>query len=298
MACGYLYILQNKSFGPFVVKIGFTTLTPDARAKQIFSGATGVPEPFDIAYACHVEDCQRAENLIHQRLATYRIHQRREFFQMSPKVAQQIVYSVCREVNGELGANHEPIVFIHDTISEERNWNASDDSHWEEPLGNVLEIDPAMLNQSPIGTSTLTKEQKERIGIVKAILEEFYPGTKEEWHASFTRDTNPEHELRIWEHIAKAFLKIDQITYFSDEQRKEVYVLLLLRSGSSTKHILRTYGGTIFAEATMKAILNTYELPPIPVRVRYEPSKKKPNKITIYPKILDSTISQIYGNLK
>lgn len=296
MTSGYLYILQNKSFGSFVVKIGFTTLNPDVRAKQIFSGATGVPEPFDIAYACRVVDCERAEQLIHKRLSAYRIHQRREFFQMSPTVAQQVIYAVSTELNRELGVDDAPMVHINNTVEE--NPKTSSDEEEKEDQSHFIEIDPSLVNRSPLGTSALSKDQYNRIEIVKAILDEFCPESKETWQESFTRDSNPEIEIRVWEHIAKAFLKIDQISLFSQEQRKEVYYLLLWRSGRSTDFILRHYDGTVFAKTTVKAILSAYELPPIPLRVTFQPSKKPPKKIILNPKILNSAMSQIYSSSK
>lgn len=58
---GHLYVLQNPAFGEYVVKIGLTTREPDVRAKQIYVGATGVPTPFQVAFACSVGDCKSAE---------------------------------------------------------------------------------------------------------------------------------------------------------------------------------------------------------------------------------------------
>jgi len=75
---GYVYILYNPSM-PDLIKIGKTFRPPIERAKEI-SGATGVPEPFVIAFEIFSEQHQLLEQTVHQRLAKYRKNPRREFF--------------------------------------------------------------------------------------------------------------------------------------------------------------------------------------------------------------------------
>jgi hypothetical protein len=71
MAVGYIYILLNRAFQNDHYKIGMTTKTPEERAREL-SGATGVPRDFEVLYAQRVSDCNRAEQLLHQRLHQYR----------------------------------------------------------------------------------------------------------------------------------------------------------------------------------------------------------------------------------
>ncbi|WP_335048208.1 GIY-YIG nuclease family protein [Nostoc sp.] len=80
MNSGYIYALKNRSFGSNIIKIGMTTRKPDVHAKEIYHGASGVPEPFDIAFACKVADCEVAEKKIHRRFNAYRSNKVREFF--------------------------------------------------------------------------------------------------------------------------------------------------------------------------------------------------------------------------
>lgn len=87
---GYVYALQNRSFGNNIIKIGMTTREPDVRAKEIYSGASGVPEPFDIAFACKVANCELAENRIHRRFKAYRINNNREFFIITIEIAKKL----------------------------------------------------------------------------------------------------------------------------------------------------------------------------------------------------------------
>lgn len=59
----YVYVLKNPAYEAYIVKIGKTKLDPYIRAQQIYWGATGVPEHFDIAFVCKVPDCNIAEKI-------------------------------------------------------------------------------------------------------------------------------------------------------------------------------------------------------------------------------------------
>lgn len=111
MSAGYLYALQNRSFGDHLVKIGRTTREPHIRAKELYAKASGVPEPFDIAFACCVSDCVLAERRIHTRLETYRYNKKREFFILSIEVARKIVLSVCQQINKSSGHSIDDLVW-------------------------------------------------------------------------------------------------------------------------------------------------------------------------------------------
>ncbi len=84
LAC--VYCLTNRSL-PGLVKIGHTAGSAKQRAAQI-SAATGVPEPFEVAWSVSVADGRAAEKAIHDALARYRYARTREFFAMSPEMAR------------------------------------------------------------------------------------------------------------------------------------------------------------------------------------------------------------------
>ena len=78
---GIVYVLTNSAM-PGLVKIGMTTRdSVDARMKELYS--TGVPVPFECAYACEVSssDCVKIENALHTAFAPNRVNANREFFQ-------------------------------------------------------------------------------------------------------------------------------------------------------------------------------------------------------------------------
>jgi hypothetical protein len=88
----WIYILSNISI-PNMVKIGYTKLTPEERAKQI-SSTTGVPTPFEIEFAFKCHEGEFLENEIHKSLDMYRVSNNREFFKMPINEAIDIVKQI------------------------------------------------------------------------------------------------------------------------------------------------------------------------------------------------------------
>jgi hypothetical protein len=83
--CGIVYVLTNPAI-PDLVKIGKTSRgSVDARLVELYS--TGVPVPFECAYAGRVEDEAKVEKAFHLAFGPYRLNPRREFFQIEPEQA-------------------------------------------------------------------------------------------------------------------------------------------------------------------------------------------------------------------
>ena len=75
-----VYVLTNPAM-PGLVKIGKTTqLEVDERMKQLYG--TGVPVPFDCAFACQVKDATEVEKALHFAFGNGRINPNREFFKI------------------------------------------------------------------------------------------------------------------------------------------------------------------------------------------------------------------------
>ena len=81
MAAGHIYVLQNNAF-PDLKKIGKTTRTPEERAAEL-SRHSGVPLPFRVVFSLLVTDCDEAERVVHNALASRRANDDREFFLVS-----------------------------------------------------------------------------------------------------------------------------------------------------------------------------------------------------------------------
>lgn len=89
---GYVYILTNPSFREDWVKIGKSSRPVDVRSKELDN--TAVPLPFEIYATLYTEKYDQIEKKIHKqidRLTDLRIRQNREFFNIAPSVALDIM---------------------------------------------------------------------------------------------------------------------------------------------------------------------------------------------------------------
>lgn len=82
---GIVYVLTNPAI-PGLVKIGKTArLDVQTRLNELYS--TGVPVPFECAYAGRVADEAAVERAFHQAFGPYRLNPKREFFEIEPEQA-------------------------------------------------------------------------------------------------------------------------------------------------------------------------------------------------------------------
>lgn len=82
---GIVYVLTNPAM-PGIVKIGKTSRgSVDARLNELYS--TGVPVPFECAFAGRVTDESRIEKAFHLAFGPYRLNPKREFFQIEAEQA-------------------------------------------------------------------------------------------------------------------------------------------------------------------------------------------------------------------
>lgn len=86
---GWVYLLSTREQAD-LLKIGMTTRTVQQRVKEINS-ATGVAIPFGVRQCWRVTEPERAEKLIHEHLADYRIRADREFFRVDYFYARQAI---------------------------------------------------------------------------------------------------------------------------------------------------------------------------------------------------------------
>ena len=82
---GIVYVLTNPAM-PGIVKIGKTSRgSINARLNELYS--TGVPVPFECAFAGRVTDESKVEKAFHLAFGPYRLNPKREFFQIEPEQA-------------------------------------------------------------------------------------------------------------------------------------------------------------------------------------------------------------------
>ncbi len=81
-----VYIFTNEGM-PGLCKIGYTSRNDvKERAKELYT--TGVPYPFQIFYACQVNNGKNVESILHRLFAENRVNNNREFFELDPEKAR------------------------------------------------------------------------------------------------------------------------------------------------------------------------------------------------------------------
>ena len=92
---GIVYVLTNPAM-PRLVKIGKTSReSVNARLGELYT--TGVPVPFECAYAGRVEDENAVERAFHQAFGPYRVNPKREFFEIEPEQAIALLQLMASE---------------------------------------------------------------------------------------------------------------------------------------------------------------------------------------------------------
>lgn len=81
---GIVYDLTNPAM-PKLVKIGKTGRGVETRLNDLYT--TGVPLPFECAYAARVADMDKVEKAFHNAFGPYRVNPKREFFEIEPEQA-------------------------------------------------------------------------------------------------------------------------------------------------------------------------------------------------------------------
>lgn len=82
---GIVYVITNAAM-PGLVKIGMTD-DNDSRTRIAQLYSTGVPLPFDVHYACRVDNPDEVEQALHIAFGPQRINPKREFFRIDMEQA-------------------------------------------------------------------------------------------------------------------------------------------------------------------------------------------------------------------
>ena len=105
---GFVYVMSNPAYKKELLKVGFTTKTPEKRAKELFQ--TGVPDEFVVKYKAEFEDAKKAETQIHSLLKGCRYNERREFFTCGFRKTKKIVNTADGRI--ETDKNNDLLVTI------------------------------------------------------------------------------------------------------------------------------------------------------------------------------------------
>lgn len=130
---GYVYILTNPSFKADWVKIGKSSRPVDVRSKELDN--TAVPLPFEIFATLKTVKYAEVEKNIHKsidRLTDLRIRQNREFFNVPPEQALEILKDTAALLDDAeimIYKNNKPIPYTEEKESAHKNNSQSPASH-------------------------------------------------------------------------------------------------------------------------------------------------------------------------
>lgn len=96
----WVYVLSNPAYDPSIIKIGFTSSTPELR-KESIDRSTGVPIPFKVEYTKQCRNGRELEQAVHAYLANERINFNKEFFQVSVEDARQVIERIHSDIESQ-----------------------------------------------------------------------------------------------------------------------------------------------------------------------------------------------------
>ena len=94
---------------------------------------------------------------------------------------------------------------------------------------------------------------------------EIDPSSLEKWVDDFRRDVDPDNELKIWEQMATAYETVLASRNLSLDGKREVYGVLLVRSGAPDEEVLKRVKLKVLTEKDAREILALYVGKPEPV---------------------------------
>ena len=126
---GFVYILTNPSFREDWVKIGKSSRPVDVRSKELDN--TAVPLPFEIYATLKTVKYDKVEKQIHKqidRLSDLRIRQNREFFNIAPSVALDIMRDIADLLeDAELAVYVDGNPIVSSSKEEDKKINAANE---------------------------------------------------------------------------------------------------------------------------------------------------------------------------
>jgi hypothetical protein len=153
---GTVYVLTNPAMSG-IVKIGYT-LRGDIEQRMKEQFTTGVPVPFECAFACEVDSCEKVEKALHIAFGPNRIHPKREFFKIEPEQPIAILKlfekkEVTEQVNQSIDATTTD---MDRAAGEKLKREKRPPLNFEEmniPLGAILTFNDAEINAEVVVSS-------------------------------------------------------------------------------------------------------------------------------------------------
>jgi hypothetical protein len=130
-----------------------------------------------------------------------------------------------------------------------------------------IDLNTNKLQPAPIQQTSLTDDQLSRIKRLRITFSEADPSPLEKWIEDFKRDANPESEIRHWEGMAAVYQTFIAGKNLSLDAKKDVYRVLLLRSGGTEQEVLPQLKLKVLTEQDAKEIMAHFIEKPPPEKV-------------------------------
>lgn len=129
---GYVYILTNDSFREDWVKIGRSSRPVDVRSKELDN--TAVPLPFKVYATIQTTKYTNVERIVHKqidRLTDLRIRQNREFFNVEPTQALDILLDLATAIDDAVVMQYvdDKPVLLYPSINNEKPQAVKTEKH-------------------------------------------------------------------------------------------------------------------------------------------------------------------------
>lgn len=191
---GYVYILTNPSFKEDWVKIGKSSRPVDIRSKELDN--TAVPLPFEIYATLKTVKYSEVERAVHQTidsLTDLRIRQNREFFNITPSEALNILKRMATMLDdAEIWV--KPLNEEESCIIESNNKiqprHEKRKVFWAEFIQYCKDNDGIFANNSPVGDNWIGKSIRVPYGISMYAVIGYNFARTEIYFNSGNKDTN------------------------------------------------------------------------------------------------------------
>lgn len=159
---GYVYILTNPSFKEDWVKIGKSAVSVEQRVKQL--DGTAVPLPFEIYATLKTKMYSEVEKAVHQTidsLTDLRIRQNREFFNITPQEALNILKRFATMLeDAEITEYQKPkecTCYTQSATDKQKPRHEKRKAFWKEFIQYCKDNDGLFANNSPVGDNWIGK---------------------------------------------------------------------------------------------------------------------------------------------
>ena len=166
---GYVYILTNPSFKEDWVKIGKSAVSVEQRVKQL--DGTAVPLPFEIYATLKTCKYSEVEKVVHQTidsLTDLRIRQNREFFNITPQEALNILKRLATMLDDAEIVEYQKekeAVDNSNEVNKQQPRHAKRKAFWSEFIQYCKDNDGLFANNSSTGDNWIGKSIKVPYGI-------------------------------------------------------------------------------------------------------------------------------------